>query len=684
VACGEELSETDLKCTKCGHSVTVTDTPSSRVDSGDVVLSRLRTVLSGNFSVKRELGRGGQAQVYLAEDRALERQVAIKVLSQFTGAKDVAIQRLRLEARTVASFQHPHIVKLFAVQHYDDLHLLIMQYLGGRPLADMLRTNGTLPLSVTLTVMHQIGSALEYAHGRGVVHRDIKPANVLFDGEGNAVLTDFGLAKPAWDTGITQTNEALGSVTYMSPEQCFADAVSPASDQYAMGVMLYEMLIGEPPYRGTEMAVMQGHVDGRIPSIRDRRPDCPASVDQAVQRMLGKTAEQRFPSVGAALAAIGATEVADTPNDRERLRQWVFAEERSSGRILTPTLGSIAVTPRADGDGAETSAPGTGTGIGVGATARPDRSDGKKPTMVSGEARASSASTAAPAVSADGHTSPDTAAASAPAGSGGGEFNRKVVAGLVGGVLVAAIAAVGLRSNGSTPRADSTETVAHAEQQATGAQGGAPPIAETAEEIAAEGELARGIVGLRSRLDHYLSDDQVRDWRNGKVVDSSGRVLPNVPITYAVENKRIARIDGEVLVLLDTGTTAIVAKAGPVLTQRMTLLVLPDSVVEMRAAAVTAAAGHLEALLRAANVVGLEKRLDPSAVRGDFDVLTNWLRGAVGTSVSCVRRESSGAGRFSCQLETRDRGTRTMMVEVTAVSPDEEGWSFWVVSLNEG
>lgn len=641
---------------------TATDPVVSRSHSGDPVLSRLRTVLSGNFSVKRELGRGGQAQVYLAEDRALARPVAIKVLSQFTGAKDVAIQRLRLEARTVASFQHPHIVKLFGVQHFDDLHLLIMQYLHGRPLAEMLRANGTLSLPVALTVLHHVGSALEYAHSRGVVHRDIKPANVLFDNDGNAVLTDFGLAKPAWDTGITQTSEALGSVSYMSPEQCFADAVSPASDQYSLGITLYEMLAGEAPFLGTELAVMQAHVDGPVPSLRERWRECPPALDQAIRRMLAKSPDQRFPSVGAALTAIGATEAADTPEDRDRLKQWVFAEERSSRRILTPTLGTIAVTPRASDDASPPAA----------------SSDLSPP-----------ASYAAPTVAAVEPVNASTAGASVVVPSSsplvgpvGGGLNRRVVVGGTGAIVIVGLALFALNARSSATATESPHS--GVSNSASAPEPGGGTVASAALGAAVpDSLLVRGIIGLPQPLDKYVGDE-IRDWRTGKAVDSSRRILLNVPVVYTVENARIARIDGEVLVLLDTGTTAIVAKAGAWPAQRIPLRVLPDGEAEARAALVPAAAGYLEGLLRAANVVGLGQRLDPSAVRGDFDTLTGWLGGALGTSVTCHAHEAGSAGRYACEIVTRDRGTRSMIVEITATSPAEDGWHFWVVSLNEG
>jgi serine/threonine protein kinase len=251
------------------------------------VLSRLRTELAGEFSVTRELGRGGQAQVYLAEDRALNRRVAIKVLTAVTGADVNAIQRFRKEARTIAAFQHPHIVKIFGIRQVAELNLLVMQYLGGRPLSEMLATEGALPLPATLTILHQVGRALDYAHNRGVVHRDIKPSNVLFDGDGNAVVTDFGIARLVKDEAITRASTVLGTPTYMSPEQCHGDAVTAASDQYSLGITIYEMLIGEPPYKGRDFSVMQAHVEGAlVPSAtpyggclpRNRRIAFPLSV----------------------------------------------------------------------------------------------------------------------------------------------------------------------------------------------------------------------------------------------------------------------------------------------------------------------------------------------------------------------------------------------------------------------
>ncbi len=654
------MREDESKCSACGEGATTAEMSSAR-SANDPILTRLRSELAANFSVKRELGRGGQAQVYLAEDRALTRLVAIKVLSRFTGANEEAIHRLRLEARTVASFQHPHIVKLFAVKHLEDLHLLIMQYLGGRPLAEIVRASGALPLSVTRTIIHQIGGALDYAHARGVVHRDIKPANVLFDGDGNAVLTDFGIAKQVRERGITQTSAALGTPTYMSPEQCFGDPVTPASDQYALGVMIFEILAGEPPFRGTELAVMQGHADGPVPSLRDRWSACPPPVDAALRRMLAKSPGDRFPSVGAALAAIGASEATDTSSHREALKDWVFAEERSSGRVLTPTMGTIPLPMRGEANDSRSKKTSATGGLPESAVAR---KTGGVPVTDAGS-RGSKAEKVS------------SASSGLPDGARPRVSPKLAVGALLGlGAAVAIFALVRGRGEVSQEEPKESDTTAAVVQ-------GPVETQTPGSSVNADTSLVRDIVGLPRAIDRYLSDGEYGGWRTGKAVDSANRVLPGVGIAYEVENPRIARISGDVLFLLDTGSTALLAKAGGLPARRIPLRVLPDSGAvtgEDRAGALTAAIGQLEALLRAANTVGMEQRLDPGAVRGEFDALSGWIRGAVGTSVTCSKRD---AARYQCELETKDRGTRSMLVELSAESTAEDGWHFWVVSLSE-
>jgi uncharacterized protein YjdB len=176
-----------------------------------------------------------------------------------------------------------------------------------------------VPIEAIRSLLFQVGNALAYAHRRGVIHRDIKPANILLDADGNAVVTDFGIAKVAESTTHTQTGTMVGTPAYMSPEQCYAGQVSWPSDQYSLGIVAYELLTGRPPFSGPSFMVMKAHIEGAIPPIREVRPDCPPELELAVRRMLAKDPAERWPSMGHALAALGAKPLAEDDPVRELL-----------------------------------------------------------------------------------------------------------------------------------------------------------------------------------------------------------------------------------------------------------------------------------------------------------------------------------------------------------------------------
>ena len=201
--------------------------------------------------------------VYLAKDVALSRKVAIKVISPQLLADENMVARFRLEARTVASLRHPHIVTIHAVRALDDLHYFVMDFVEGCSLRTVLKTHGPLPIPVIQALLFQVGGALAYAHrrGRGVIHRDVKPANIMIDVEGDAFVTDFGISKVAESSGLTLTGTGLiiGTPEYMSPEQCMGDPLTGAGDQYSLGVVAYEMLCGQAPFSGTQYSVLVAH-----------------------------------------------------------------------------------------------------------------------------------------------------------------------------------------------------------------------------------------------------------------------------------------------------------------------------------------------------------------------------------------------------------------------------------------
>ena len=354
--CGAPLQPGDFACASCQASVTATSAVTgseSRSAGGESraaaswasILERLRNITLGEYDVLKELGRGGMAAVFLAHEFGLNRKVALKVMSPTIMLGDGMIERFTQEAVTQANLHHANIVAVYAVRQQEDLHFFVMQFVPGHSLQQMLRVERAegrlMDLSVVRALLYQAGSALSYAHRRGVIHRDIKPANILLNAEGEAVVTDFGIAKVVEVPSQTMTGTVVGTPQYMSPEQCYATELTGASDQYSLGVVAYELLTGQTPFGGTTFAVMQAHTMHAPPPIGSLRPDCPDDLDAAVMRMLAKNPAERFPDMGTALSALGATPVSLSLSDpvrRElvRLANATGVEESLADALRTP------------------------------------------------------------------------------------------------------------------------------------------------------------------------------------------------------------------------------------------------------------------------------------------------------------------------------------------------------------
>jgi serine/threonine-protein kinase len=268
------------------------------------------------------------AAVYLARDLLLNRPVAIKVMAPGLLLGAAMVERFRQEAVTVANLQHAHIISIHAVRQVEDLHFFVMQFVPGRTIEGVLRERGALPIPVTLAWLYQVGSALAYAHRRGVIHRDVKPGNILLNIDGEAVVTDFGIAKVTENPALTQTGAVVGTPRYMSPEQCYAKELTGASDQYSLGIVAYEMLAGRPPFTGSSFSLMRAHTDDPPPPLRDIRPDMPATVEAALMRMLAKRPEDRFATLTDALVGLGAAPLAPADPIHATLQELADATER--------------------------------------------------------------------------------------------------------------------------------------------------------------------------------------------------------------------------------------------------------------------------------------------------------------------------------------------------------------------
>src|SRR5436190_9834427 len=205
--------------------------------------------LAGEYSLERELGRGGMGIVYLAREVQLDRLVAIKLLPSALASRAEVRERFLREARTAASLSHPHIVPIYRVSEAKGFVFFVMAYVSGETLGDRLRSRGPLSAAVATRLLREVSWALSYAHGRGIVHRDIKPDNILIEAEtGRALVTDFGIARGAAETAISDPGQVMGTAHFMSPEQASSEAIDGRSDLYSLGVVAYLALSGKLPF----------------------------------------------------------------------------------------------------------------------------------------------------------------------------------------------------------------------------------------------------------------------------------------------------------------------------------------------------------------------------------------------------------------------------------------------------
>ena len=271
-------------------------------------LSRLRAALAGRYTIEREIGRGGMATVYLADDVKHRRQVAVKVLRSDLAAV-LGRDRFLREVEIAARLNHPHILALYDSGEADGFLFYVMPYVTGESLRRKLEREKQLSVEEALTITRQVAAGLGYAHARHVIHRDVKPENILLH-EGEAMIADFGIALAASAAGerLTETGLAVGTPAYMSPEQTFAEPTLDArSDVYSLAAVLYEMLSGEPPYTGaTAQVLIAKRMADPVPAVRRLRAGVPLAVEQALTRALAKAPADRFASVGAFVEALAA------------------------------------------------------------------------------------------------------------------------------------------------------------------------------------------------------------------------------------------------------------------------------------------------------------------------------------------------------------------------------------------
>ncbi|MFN2543048.1 MAG: Stk1 family PASTA domain-containing Ser/Thr kinase, partial [Actinomycetota bacterium] len=255
-------------------------------------------VLGGRYQLEETLGEGGMAKVYRGTDRVLGRTVAIKVLSPNYARDQNFVQRFRREAQAAARMNHPGVVSVYDTGSDDGTHYIVMEHVQGRTLAQILRAEGHLLPERAAEIAEAVAAALSFAHAQGIVHRDIKPANIMITPAGEVKVMDFGIARAtaSGDT-LTQTATVLGTATYLSPEQAQGEPVDGRSDIYSLGVVLYEMLAGQPPFAGdSPVAVAYKHVR-EDPALPTRvNPSVPKGLEAVAMKALAKNPANRYQS----------------------------------------------------------------------------------------------------------------------------------------------------------------------------------------------------------------------------------------------------------------------------------------------------------------------------------------------------------------------------------------------------
>src|SRR5215213_9317926 len=257
-----------------------------------------KTLIDERYELRNLAGSGGMADVYLAHDKVLERPVALKLLKDHLAQNHEFVERFRYEARSAASLSHPHIVPVFAWgEARDGTCYIVMEHLPGGTLKRRIISKGALPTCTAAAVALQIAQALRAAHEHGVIHRDIKPHNILITDSGHVKVADFGIARAAETTTISGHGDILGTAHYISPEQAMGEPVSPASDLYSLGVVLYEMLTGMVPFEVENLSDLPAaHAGGPPPHPRELNPKVPEGTDALIMKLLCRDPDDRYAS----------------------------------------------------------------------------------------------------------------------------------------------------------------------------------------------------------------------------------------------------------------------------------------------------------------------------------------------------------------------------------------------------
>ncbi|KXT86170.1 Serine/threonine protein kinase PrkC, regulator of stationary phase [Streptococcus sp. DD11] len=298
-------------------------------------------IFAGRYKIIKQIGRGGMADVYLAKDLILDgEEVAVKVLRTNYQTDPIAVARFQREAKAMADLDHPHIVRITDIGEEDGQQYLAMEYVAGLDLKRYIKENSPISNEEAVRIMGQILLAMRLAHTRGIVHRDLKPQNVLLTPDGNAKVTDFGIAVAFAETSLTQTNSMLGSVHYLSPEQARGSKATVQSDIYAMGIIFYEMLTGHIPYDGdSAVTIALQHFQKPLPSIIDENPNVPQALENVVIKATAKKLSDRYQSVAEMYVDLSSS----LSYERHNEKKLVFDD---AAKADTKTLPKISPLPQ--------------------------------------------------------------------------------------------------------------------------------------------------------------------------------------------------------------------------------------------------------------------------------------------------------------------------------------------------
>ena len=251
--------------------------------------------ISDRYQIIKTIGEGGMANVYLAYDTILDRDVAVKVLRGDLATDDTFVRRFQREALSASSLSHPNIVEVYDVGEDNGSYYIVMEYIKGKHLKQLLKQRGKLTLTEVVDIMLQVTDGMSVAHDNYIIHRDIKPQNIMILENGLIKITDFGIAMALNSTQLTQTNSVMGSVHYLPPEQASGKGATIQSDVYSMGILMYELLTGELPFRGdnaVEIALKQ--IKEPFPSVREKNNSIPQSIENIIYRATAKNTKNRY------------------------------------------------------------------------------------------------------------------------------------------------------------------------------------------------------------------------------------------------------------------------------------------------------------------------------------------------------------------------------------------------------